>query len=186
MTAKMFNYWCAFIIAIVLYINGYSQIKSDYIYTKSGDTIYGEVKQSFLFNASKIHITPTGFEKITYDLADVINFTRNNRKYLILKNTRKNSGKVNYFAACLLIDGKVKLTGIACHLNDDIYIIMNRKFYFINVKSINELIWPMLMQCQSFAELHAFIDKKYLRRMITRENWQELALIVSKYNSICP
>jgi hypothetical protein len=109
MTAKMFNYWCAFTIAIMLCLNGYSQIKSDYIYTKSGDTIYGEVKQPFIFNVSKVSVTPFNSEKITFNLSDVISFTRDNRKYLILKNTRKNSEKVNYFAACLLIDGKVKL-----------------------------------------------------------------------------
>jgi hypothetical protein len=165
----------------------FSAIKTqnnDYLITTSGDTILGKIKfQVSTFRKNGINIQ-TDNSREYFEYEQIRSFMHRGNFYRIISRNKKD-GTNAYFALCMVIDGKQKLGGIECDLSDSNYMVHNRFYIALTVKNLQQKIWPEMMQCSEFASLHQFVTKKYLSKLVRREQWQKLILIIQKYNQLC-
>lgn len=154
---------------------------TDYIVTLNRDTIYGKTKRIVsIFKENGVKIEPDIF----YKFEDIFCFTFKNNFYYVIKEKMKN-GDYIFFSLCMIIDGKQKLAGEFCELSEANYMMHNGFFTYLNHKSFRLEIWPEMLECEEFAKLHASFSNKYLKKLIVNKRWNELILIVKKYNDLC-
>jgi hypothetical protein len=86
----------------------------------------------------------------------------------------------------MIIDGKQKFGAIGCDLFESIpYMLYDKKYMPVTPNNLIQNIWPEMMLCAPFADLHDHMTDKNLKKIVRMNRYNELSIIIEKYNQLC-
>lgn len=187
-------------VLIIVFLSTASILKAqnpnpDFVVTMQRDTLYGKITnmsragyEKFTFSGIRnpgIEILVNGV-KLFFERENILAFRFSDQIYRVIKFTNRK-GEFNYFYLCMLIDGKQKFATSDCTFFDVLpYMFYQNKYIPVNTKTLTKNIWPELMQCPAFAELHQHMTLSKVKKISTLRRYNELSLLILKYNELCP
>lgn len=166
----------------------------DYIITTKNDTIFGKINNLNNMATEKFSFGGTRKEGIEievkagslfFDRKDLKAFSFRDRLYRVISYTHKRKGDKRFFYLCMFIDGKQKLGVPSCDFEFLPYMLYNKKYIQVTPNNLIQKIWPEMMACSSFAELHKNMTDTNLKKIARMRQYNELAFIIEKYNQLC-
>jgi hypothetical protein len=166
----------------------------DFIITTKNDTIYGKINNLNNMAAEKFSfggVRKEGIEievkagSLFFERKDLKAFFFRDRLYRVISYIHKRKGDKRFFYLCMFIDGKQKLGVPGCDFEFIPYMLYNKIYMQITPNNLTQKIWPEMLECEPFAELHKYITDKKLKIIVRTRRYNELILIIEKYNQLC-
>jgi hypothetical protein len=166
----------------------------DYVITTKNDTIKGKIKNLNNMAAEKFSFGGLRKEGIEIEVkAGTLFFERKelkafyfrNRLHRVISYSHRRKGDKRYFYLCMFIDGKQKFGTIGCDFELTPYMLYDKKYIQVTTNNLTQKIWPEMMECASFADLHKNMTDKNLKNIARKRRYNELTFIIEKYNQLC-
>lgn len=167
----------------------------DYIITTKNDTIYGKINNLNNMAAEKFNfgggVRKEGIKievkagTLFFERQDLKAFYFRNRFHRVISYTHRRKGDKRYFYLCMFIDGKQKLGAVGCDFELTPYMLYDKKYMQVTPNNLIQKIWPEMMECAPFADLHKHMTPKNLKIIARTRRYNELTFIIEKYNQLC-
>lgn len=160
---------------------------SDYIITEEGDTLYGKVRRSvlFQFGGRTLKISDgSGIQKFRY--SEYKAYQKNGTKYMKVL-LYSNKGKELRWFCPVVLEGRLSLLRERSAESPSYFLYYDGVFYMITRRYFPNEVWQKLIQCPAFADKYKNYHKETGGKTILYPRdpkiWYE---IVEYYNRYCP